>query len=661
MLPSDPPAYYADKPTMRQRAGEAWAFVREVQAFCEAKTEQFLSRFGNPVVLKRFVYVGFVGILIYLVTSTGYFPQDDTKRAGSFSDRGMVNAFVDSNIDLRVMEQSLEYLSTMHHGVGTTGDLVQAQFIEQSFSRFGLKSLEVEKATGQVAFGNVSTLRVAGDELDLSAQYIPMSDDVDVEAGLVYAGHGSEDDLSGLDVDGKIVLVRFSTQVAMNRQIVNAKQRGARALLFAPGSDEHPDSFERPLNFYVETMPMVSLSSRQAQQVLGQLSGGKQFGAQAAGDGQLRAQLTIALHREQHRLWNVIGKIPGTEQVDKVLVVGSQRDSLCNGAVHPDSGMAVMLEMVDVLSRLSIEKNWKPLRSIYFVSFDGTEQNFVGAGKLLETNLFKMGFSYLNLGDVLGDELHVTANPLLNPCLDQYRAGHNFTLSNSFSQYRNYLPFIYDGVPAVDIGFQQDPAASQYPKFTCDDTFDYFSNHSVDPGFDKHRQMVSLATKVALSLVDDPLVPFDLVAFVEKLDEFYRDLQVYGKTMDPGNTLSYQPVITGMLRLKRLGYELNSWLKTWSDILNDNDGLEPSFLALHRWSWNSRMATFQKLFLQFDNLVFGPQRVEPLPTEKGERFEWWTFPTIRDAIAAQNWQEAQNKINELGELLSKAAVLFVQS
>ena len=67
-------------------------------------------------------------------------------------------------------------------------------------------------------------------------------------------------------------------------------------------------------------------------------------------------------------IWDVIGKIPGSEYPDDWVVVGNHRDAWVYGAVDPSSGTAAMLESVHGLGAL-LKQGWRPKRTILFCSW----------------------------------------------------------------------------------------------------------------------------------------------------------------------------------------------------------------------------------------------------------------------------------------------------
>ena len=77
----------------------------------------------------------------------------------------------------------------------------------------------------------------------------------------------------------------------------------------------------------------------------------------------VKVHLRLKMDYAQRTVWDVIGKIPGTELPDDWVVAGNHRDAWVFGAVDPGSGTAAMLEAVHGIGAL-LAQGWKPRRTI---------------------------------------------------------------------------------------------------------------------------------------------------------------------------------------------------------------------------------------------------------------------------------------------------------
>ncbi|CCH42957.1 Glutamate carboxypeptidase 2 [Wickerhamomyces ciferrii] len=667
------------------------------------KFEAKLSKLGNPLILKRFAYVLFISLIIYGITLAGLFPSDNSKQYGSFSDRKLLNDFVKESIDLRSMEENLEYLSTVPHIAGTSGDLTLARYVESYYRQQNLKLVDFEELRTLLNFPNKTTLSYEDQTIDITEQFNPLSKDAKHTGNLIYANYGRKLDFEKLEsnkinLKDSIAIIKYG-KIPTSSQILLADTFGCKGVLFISETEDYPDTYERRSvgipEFYpgdpltpgwstsqlpnrmhmndasMAKIPSAVLTRNQAKPLLKSLeSKGIKFDdGFSSGDGQ-SYQITLDNHvtyNQDHGIWNVLGKIEGKEQSDKALIIGAQRDSPCNGAIYPNTGTTILLELVQVFDKLRRNFNWTPLRSIYFISFDATEYNFAGVTELMEgkvREIRKETTAYIDLSDaVAGDQLEVSLSPILRGIFKQYQEEFQYT-EKPFDEYKNTLPFITEGVPIIDFGYK----GLKYPKFTCQDTFENFKQHG-DSDFSKHAKLVEFISKIALHIIEDPLIPFDVTDYVEGLNDYFKDLQAYAKFIggEGEDKINFGPLMEGLLRLKKVGKELELWAKAWKEIVDEDNGTEPSLLSVHRWNWNSKLNQIEKLFLSDDgglpnrrwyrNLIFGPQFWKP---EEGD-FNWWTFPGVRDAIFNQDWKLAQEEVDRVSRALTDGASVFVSS
>src|ERR1041385_8893650 len=97
-------------------------------------------------------------------------------------------------------------------------------------------------------------------------------------------------------------------------------------------------------------------------------------------------------------IWDVVGKIPGTDAVPEWVVAGNHRDAWVYGAVDPNSGTAALLESVHGIGEL-LKTGWKPRRTIVFGSWDAEEQGLIGSTEWGEENAAELAnaAAYFNM------------------------------------------------------------------------------------------------------------------------------------------------------------------------------------------------------------------------------------------------------------------------
>jgi N-acetylated-alpha-linked acidic dipeptidase len=265
----------------------------------------------------------------------------------------------------------------------------------------------------------------------------------DITAEVVYANYGTLADFQqltkmGISVKDKIVLVRYGENYRGIKTYI-AQQFGAKGvLIYSDPADDgyfrgdvYPKGPYRPetavqrgsiqfMPIYPgdpttpgiastldlpdsRRIPIDKLQSNQASIPTNPLSYGDAApilkalgGAESPRDWQGAlpftyhlgpGKVTVHMHLEQdialRTIWDVIGKIPGTDNADDWVVAGNHRDAWVYGAVDPNSGTAAMLEAVHGLGDL-LKQGWKPRRTIVVGSWDAEEEGLMGSTEWAE-------------------------------------------------------------------------------------------------------------------------------------------------------------------------------------------------------------------------------------------------------------------------------------
>jgi N-acetylated-alpha-linked acidic dipeptidase len=269
-----------------------------------------------------------------------------------------------------------------------------------------------------------------------------MSPSGDAEADLVYANYGTPEDFEKLeklkvDVRGKIVIVRYGQNFRGVKEFI-AQEHGAAGVIiysdpFDDGwrrGDKYPDGPWRPdtgvqrgsVGYMFEfpgdpttpgvasvptlpesqrvspeksaqmpKIPVTPLSYHDAWPILQHLEGpdsprewqGALPFTYHVGPGPVRVKMHLKQDYQFRTLWDVIGRVRGSELPDEWVVAGNHRDAWVYGAVDPNSGTAAMLESVHGVGEL-LKSGWKPKRTMIFASWDGEEEGLMGSTEWAE-------------------------------------------------------------------------------------------------------------------------------------------------------------------------------------------------------------------------------------------------------------------------------------
>ncbi|MGH9549673.1 MAG: transferrin receptor-like dimerization domain-containing protein, partial [Terriglobales bacterium] len=133
------------------------------------------------------------------------------------------------------------------------------------------------------------------------------------------------------------------------------------------------------------------------------------------GPGPTKVKMHLRQDYQFRTIWDVIGRVRGSELSDEWVVAGNHRDAWVYGAVDPNSGTAAMLESVHGLGEL-LKSGWKPKRTIVIGSWDGEEEGLIGStewGEQHETELAN-AVAYFNMDvAVSGSKFGASSVPTL--------------------------------------------------------------------------------------------------------------------------------------------------------------------------------------------------------------------------------------------------------
>jgi N-acetylated-alpha-linked acidic dipeptidase len=456
------------------------------------------------------------------------------------------------------------------------------------------------------------------DDPRIPVPYNGMSPSGDVEAEVVYANYGSPEDFEKLaqmnvDVRGKIVLVRYGQNFRGVKTFVAQEGGAAGVIIFSDPADDGwkrgdmypqgpwrpatgvqrgsvgymfefagdpttpgiasvpslPDSKRTPpeQSAQMPKIPTTPLSYEDAWPILEHLGGpesprewqGALPFTYHVGPGPSKVKMHLKQDYQYRTIWDVIGRIRGSEFPDEWVVAGNHRDAWVYGAVDPNSGTAAMLESVRGLGEL-LKSGWKPKRTMIIASWDAEEEGLIGSTEWGEEHADELqhAVSYFNMDvGVSGAKFGASAVPSLKEFLREVtksvpspqggtvyeswrranQAGSEFfnpqeTSSSTFrppvaqsrpdvpvgdlgsgSDYTVFLQHL--GVPSTDIS-----STGAYGVYhsTFDD-FTWFKKFA-DPDFVYEQEMARVYGLEALRMADADVLPFDY-------EEYGKEIRAY--------------------------------------------------------------------------------------------------------------------------------------
>ncbi|MGO8793638.1 MAG: M28 family metallopeptidase [Candidatus Sulfotelmatobacter sp.] len=312
----------------------------------------------------------------------------------------------------------------------------------------------------------------------ISSAWSGMSASGEVTAPLVYAHSGNPEDYDllrkqGIDVKGKIVLVRYSNPYSYRGfKALTAQREGAAAILIysdpaedgykkgktdpngpwgpeyhiqrgaitydfmvpgdplTPGWASVPGAKRIPVEEAVSIPKIMALplSWHDAKPLLANMDGPVapddwQGGLPIKyhlGGQRVRVHVKIEMDNSTQPYYVVEGRIRGAELPEEWVVLGNHRDAWVFGGVDPSSGTASMMELTRALGKLA-KSGIRPRRTIIVCSWDGEEVGLTGStewGEQFADELRKNAIAYINVDEATsGADFHGQAVASLAPML----------------------------------------------------------------------------------------------------------------------------------------------------------------------------------------------------------------------------------------------------
>jgi N-acetylated-alpha-linked acidic dipeptidase len=277
-------------------------------------------------------------------------------------------------------------------------------------------------------------------------------------------------------------------------------------------------------------------------------------------------------------IWDVIGRIEGSQDPDSSVIVGNHRDAWVYGAADPSSGTASMLEAVHGVGAL-LRQGWRPKRTILFCSWDAEEEGLIGSTEWVEQqgHVLDRAVAYFNVDvAVSGPNFSAEAvpslkefvrgvtrsipSPVAGTVFQQWRNSHPLANEHNASNAppiegdevhvgdlgsgSDYTPFLqHAGVPATDI-------SSGGPYGVYHSTFDDFAwfTQNADPHFVYLQEMARVLGLEAVRMADADVLPFDYAAYAREISAYLEAAR--RKAVDSGlGSLDFGPAQAAASRM----------------------------------------------------------------------------------------------------------------
>jgi N-acetylated-alpha-linked acidic dipeptidase len=480
--------------------------------------------------------------------------------------------------------------------------------------------------------------------------FTSMSPSGDVEADVVYANYGSPADFKKLeqlkiDVRGKILLERYGENFRGVKAFVGQEHGAAGLILYSDPADDgwrrgdkYPVGPWRPdtavqrgsIGFIFQysgdpttpgiasvpdlpdsqrtapdksaslpRIPTTPISYADAWPILENLSGpesprewqGALPFTYHLGPGPAKVKLHLKQDYQLRTIWDVIGRVRGSQEPDQWVVAGNHRDAWVYGAVDPNSGTAAMLETVHGVGEL-LKTGWKPKRTMIFSSWDAEEEGLIGStewGEQHEKDLVNAA-AYFNMDvAVSGPKFGASAVPSLKQFVrdvtkavpspkggtvyDNWRnvaaekktqqeqnvgisrlpaPGQTDTPIGDLGSGSDYTVFLQHlGVPSTDIG-STGPYGVYHSTF---DNMNWFKKFG-DPDFTYEQQMARVFGLEELRMAGADVLPYDYEEYGKEISTYIESSKKKAEAAFGAMSPDYAAALQSARRLEKSGAKI---------------------------------------------------------------------------------------------------------
>ena len=396
-----------------------------------------------------------------------------------------------------------------------------------------------------------------------------------------------------------------------------------------------------------------------------------------AGPGPATVHLQVDFDWSNRPLYDVIATLPGSlpKERDQWIIYGNHHDAWVNGASDPTSGASVLLETARTLSVLR-KQGWQPKRTIMFALWDGEEYGLLGSTEWVEKHMDTLDRSaavYINsdstgrgpfvsagsasLEPFVSEVLRDIADPAgSKSLLDATRDRRTPVVAiaggtpeprerefhvESLGSGSDYVAFLdHAGIASLNLGF----AAGDGVYHSIYDTPAWYQQFS-DGDRTYGKALTQVMSIALLRLADAAVLPFDFGSLWSSATRWIEEIR---KQLPRGSTkVDLRPISIQLTRLSAAAKAYDEELSAWS-----KRGGSPEKLA----KVDESLRKTERTLLSTDGLprrdwyrnqIYAPGMLTGYSAK--------TLPGVREAVEAQQWDEANQQARKLAETLRAAA------
>lgn len=424
------------------------------------------------------------------------------------------------------------------------------------------------------------------------------------------------------------------------------------------------------------------------------------------GTDKTRVHLKLEFNWDTKTIYNVIGKLNGSERPDEWIIRGNHHDAWVNGANDPLSGLIAELEEARAVSEL-IKTGWKPKRTIVYAAWDGEEPGLLGSTEWVETHADELknkaavyinsdtnGRGFLGVGgshtlekfvnevsrDVIDPQTKISvgmrwrAADLVygSPNAKKEARERTDLRIDALGSGSDYTPFLQHlGIASLNLGYGGEDGGGSY--HSVYDSFDHYTRFG-DPNFDYGIALAQTAGRMTLRLADADVLPFEFTNFADTISGYFTEITKLTNQMREDTNTMNKMISDGTLKVVQDPTETYVIPKQKQEVPAINFApLENALAKLQTSAKNYQTAMKNKspsAQKQLDEILMKTERA--LTSNAGlPRRDWFkhqiyapgfytgygvkTLPGVREAIEQRNWKEAGDQIQIVSQTIENFA------
>jgi Zn-dependent M28 family amino/carboxypeptidase len=385
---------------------------------------------------------------------------------------------------------------------GTEGERKAAEFLKARMQGYGLKNVHLEPVeyTGWIR-GDAKLKIVSPIQKVIPCISLPHSPAANLEGTIIDMGDGAPEDFERRadEIKGKIVMTTSVVSPKGSKRWIHRGEKFGRSLLAGASGFVF-------VNHYPGYGPATGGIGNDGEALIPGMSISMEDGAfvrrLAKQSGEVRIRLTSTDRCKPMTSWNVVGDLPGREQADQIVMLGSHYDGhdISQGAEDPASGVVSVVEAARLLARYAPALPC----TVRFVLWGIEEIGLLGSEAYVAAHadeLDQVRF-YLNMDSAgaKGNNRDIVLNewPALQPFLEQWseEMALEFAVGQKTSAHSDHFPFFLNGVPTGGMQSAEPSLAGRGYGHTQYDTVDKVDLTCL-------RESSTLAARLALRLASE--------------------------------------------------------------------------------------------------------------------------------------------------------------